>query len=138
MKWFFVEVSASTWIQLPKARRDRFIFAPSSCRLPFWQDFYDPARSTRVNFPIFDSYFSPCALSFDSAFTIKRACEREEASFDAVASFDLFAAPTFKTVDNSSIVEIAISVTPEICIPSLGSSLNSKFLSKFHKNYLLR
>ena len=51
---------------------------------------------------MFTSYLIPGALSFVSAFTKRRACDREDASFDPVAYFDLFAAPTFKRVASST------------------------------------
>lgn len=107
--------SARTWIQLPSANSDLLILAPSICLAPFCPPARsDPARSTKDSFPMLVSSLRPWALSLLSVLTRRRECEREEASFELVASFDRLAAPTFSTVASSNRDVIAISVTPGI------------------------
>lgn len=89
------------------------IFPPSAWRpFPPPAALYEPAKSTKLSFPMFTSYFIPGALSFVSAFTNRRACDREDASFDPVAYFDRLAAPTFKRVASSTRDETWIYVAP--------------------------
>lgn len=114
---------ANIWMQFPRVRRDLLIFAPS-----IWREFFpptalsDPARSTRLSLPMLTSYFIPRAFYLVSALTVRRAWDRDEASFDPVASLDRFAAPTFSRVTNSTREDIWISVAPWAYTPYLGSS----------------
>lgn len=126
-------------MQLPSASKDLFIFAPSICLVPFCPPaLSEPAKSTNVSLPTLVSSLTPCALSFDSVLTRRSECEREEASFEVVASFERLAAPTLRTVANYSMEVMAISVAPGMSMPSLGSSLKSRFLSALGKRYLMR
>lgn len=94
--------SASIWIQLPNVSSDLFILAPSVSRVPFAPPaLSEPAKSTRLNFPILTSSLIPLAFYLVYALTMRRAWERDDASFDPVASFDRFAAPTLSRVANS-------------------------------------
>ena len=117
------------WMQFPRAKRDLLIFPPSAWR-PFPPDaLYEPAKSTKLSFPILTSSFIPGALSLVSALTNKREWDLEDASLDPVAYFDRLAAPTFRRVASSTKEETCTSVAPSAWTPSFGSSLNSRFLS---------
>lgn len=76
-------------MQLPRARSDLLMLAPSIILIPLLLVFdalSDPARSIKDNLPILSSASIPASLSLCSQIIYKTACDLEEVSLAPVAS----------------------------------------------------
>ena len=70
-------------MQLPKAKRDLLMFAPSTIlipRLPVLAALSEPAKSISDNLPILISDLIPESFSLYSQIIYKTACDLEEVS----------------------------------------------------------
>lgn len=77
-------------IQLPSARSDLLILAPSTSLIPLLlvlDALSEPAKSIKLSLAIFISALAPCARSLCSTVIYKTACDLELASFASVRSF---------------------------------------------------
>jgi len=118
-------VFESAFIQLPKAKRDRLMLAPSISRIPrlfVFEAHSDPAKSINDNFPYQTSAFIPRSLSRYSTVTCKTAWDQDECWLASVGSWVQRWDPKCNRFITSLVEEAMISVTPTMKMPWEASS----------------
>jgi len=115
-------------IQLPKAKSDLFMFAPSIICKPLLlvlEALSDPARSIKLNFPTCTYPWIPACLSVYSQVICITACDLDDVAFAPVASTVRRVLPAIKRAKISSAEKTSTSFKLATTTPFIGSSLNS-------------
>ena len=133
----FLDMSDRIFMQLPKARRDLLMFAPSTRRIPLFSVTAarsDPAKSTKqsllevytVIFPLLGFYSSGFLFVY-SKVNVKIACDRELKSFCLVGAIYLLVFPSRISSVTSVSNCTSFSINPGTNTPRYVSSTTMRF-----------
>ena len=121
----FIEFSYSILMQLPRARSDLLIFAPSTILIPLFPvdaALSDPAKSIKDSIPTFFYIFE---LLVFSTLILNTACDLLDVLLAKVTSYILFLLPSKRRSRISSELCTTCSERPATIEPSFGSSRRS-------------